>query len=391
MVQAAPDEPAFRPYERKAIYTFCVIPTLAHLDWYRFLGRAPLPPPSAHLLNALRGERILVTGGGGFIGSALALCLAGLQPEQMIALESSESRLFALQNELSRRNVDAARTAFVLGSVNDAPLLQDVFVEHEPTLVFHAAAFKHVPILEAQPLAAIENNIFGTSEVLKAAARHDARCVLLSTDKAVNPVSVLGATKRVAEMLTLAQGGIVVRLANVLASSDSVSEIFARQIAEGDALTVTAPNARRYFLTPDEAVHLLLTATGHAGDSSLFAPDLKQAHSIPDLAKYLIAEFATPPDARIEYTQLRPGEKESEMLWSIEESAAPLDGAGLVALTSVRADSDALTYGLKRLRAACHERDVAAAIDALRFLMPGYMPTNAVLDLARQAKSGVTP
>lgn len=364
-----------------------MIPTLVHLDWYRFLSRAPLPPPSAQVLNALRDERILVTGAGGSIGSALAHRLAEIQPEQLILLDTSESRLFALQNGAKHVERPASGPEFVLGSVRDATLLEDIFAVHEPTLVFHAAAFKHVPILEAQPLAAIENNVFGTAEVLKAAARHNARCLLLSTDKAVQPSSVLGATKRVAEDLTLAQGGTVMRLANVLASSDSVAEIFACQIADDSPITVTAPSARRYFLTMDEAVHLLLAATGFAGQSGLFAPQLAQPQSIADLAQFLAAELAPERKVRIEYTKLRPGEKESEMLWSSEEEAVPLHGSGLVALTPDLADGDALAHGMRRLRAAGQERDVVAAIDALRQLVPHYRPGGLVLGLAN--KSGI--
>lgn len=366
-----------------------MIPALAQLDWYRFLDRAPLPPPSARVLGQLRGKRILVSGAGGSIGSALALRLAELHPEKLILLDFSEGHLFALQNDLTQAGVDAERTQFVLGSVNDAALVEEQFAEYEPSLVFHAAAFKHVPILEAQPLAAIENNVFGTAEILKAAARHAAQCVLLSTDKAVEPVSVLGATKRVAELLTLRQGGVVVRLANVLASSDSVVEIFARQIADGQPITVTSSNARRYFLTIAEAAHLLLEAMDCTEEPAVFAPRLTQASSIADLAQFLASELSPARDVRIEYTQLRPGDKEIEMLWSRGDEAVPVEGSGLVSLTASVADSEVLAQGMKHLRAACHERDITAAIDALRALEPDYSPSEAVLHLARTTRLGV--
>ncbi|HTB98650.1 MAG TPA: polysaccharide biosynthesis protein [Terracidiphilus sp.] len=363
-----------------------MIPELARVDWFRFLNRGPLPPPSACVLEALRRERILVTGAGGSIGGALALRLEALRPKQLVLLDAAESALFAIQNSMRRAGADATRTSFVLGTVNDAALLEDAFAEHEPNLVFHAAAFKHVPILEEQPLAAIENNIFGTASVLRAATRHGARCVLLSTDKAVQPVSVLGASKRVAEMLTLAQGAVAMRLANVMASSDSVAEVFARQITEDGAMTVTDEKARRYFLSIDEAADLLLAAAGVDSQPALLVPRLMQQHGIADLARFMAAELAPGRAVRIEFTKLRPGDKESEMLWSAGEEA--VEAGGMVQLNTPIPDDEALEKGLEELKAAVRERDVAAGLDAMCALVPEYVPSAAVRRLASKDRLG---
>lgn len=366
-----------------------VIPRLLHVDWYRFLDRAPLPPPSARVLQALRGERILVTGAGGSIGGALALRLAELRPERLILLDHSEGHLFAIQEAVTRIGAGEDRTSFVLGNINDAALLEEAFNEHEPSIVFHTAAFKHAPVLERQPLTGIENNILGTAEVLKAAARHGARCVLLSTDKTVQPASMLGATKRVAEMLTLTQGGIVVRLANVLASSDSVAEIFARQIMEGGPVTVTDQGAHRYFLVIDEAVHLLLAATEFADEPAVFAPRLTKEHSIAALAEFLAAELAPASQVRIEYTELRPGDKKTEMLWSRDEMAEPVEGTGLMELEVHLPEIEILSDGMRELRTAFHERDVAAALEAVCQMVPDYQPGAVVLRVANHGSIGV--
>jgi FlaA1/EpsC-like NDP-sugar epimerase len=367
-----------------------VIPELERLAWYRFLGREPLSPASARVLDGLVRERILITGAGGSIGGSLALRLAELQPEQLVLLDAAESALFKIQSTVKRAGtgMDAARTAFVLGNVNDATLLEDVFAEYEPHLIFHAAAFKHVPILEEQPLAAIENNILGTASVLRTSARHGARCVLLSTDKAVQPVSVLGATKRVAELLTLAQREVVVRLANVMASSDSVAEMFARQIGERVPVTVTDVKARRYFLTIGEAVDLLLTAAGEEMRPALLVPELTQSYGIADLARFMAAELAPQRAVQVEFTELRPGDKESEMLWSPADSVEKNEGSGMVRVDAQALDGEMLRKGVERLRSAVRERDLSAGLDALQMLVPQYGPSRAVRELASRDKLG---
>ena len=269
----------------------------------------------------------------------------------------------------------------ILGSVTDRPLLNDVFAMHAPRLVFHAAAFKHVPLMEEQPLAAIANNVFGTLAVVQSAAARGARVILLSTDKAVEPSSIMGATKRVAERIVLAAGGTVLRLGNVLATRDSVTETFAQQILRGLPLTVTDPAARRYFLTLDEAVNLLLIAAAEPG-SGLLAPELTPPHYISDLAQFIARSLAPGRNFEIDFTSPRPGDKESERLWSAAETPRPASQDGLLSIHSPALRTTTLDSGLTALRSAVESRHLAAALSHLTALVPDYKPSSLLLSLA---------
>jgi len=366
-------------------YTFCVIPALETLDWHRFLGRPALRFSEPAAQSNLRARRILVTGAGGSIGSALACRLQQIEPGRLILLEASEGRLFGLQGRLSRLQV-AREPTFVLGDAGDADLLEELFAEHHPDLVIHTAAYKHVPLLEHQPLAAIENNIFVTETLAAAAAKRDAQVVFLSTDKAVEPASVMGATKRVAEEIVLAKGGTAVRLANVLASSDSVAEIFARQVAGGEPLTVTQRTAERYFITIAEAVDLLVCAAEWAETGQLLAPALSVSHRIGDLAEFMVRELGGGRPAQILYTHPRPGDKEAERMWAGNESAVQADGQSLVSIAARLHEKHAWAAALDRLHAAVAARELPAALDELRYLAPGYRPSATVLALASRSE-----
>jgi len=335
------------------------------------------------VLDTLYRQSVLITGAGGSIGSALALRLAGLAPSILVLLESSESHLYALQREWAEAGV-AAPTVCYLGSVDDRRLLDHIFAMHNPGLVYHAAAFKHVPLMEQHPLAAISNNIFGTRTLVAAAAAHGAQVVQLSTDKAVEPTSVMGATKRAAEHIVLAAGGTVLRLGNVLASRDSVVEVFARQIGAGGPLTVTDPAARRYFLTLDEAVNLLLIAAAEPEPPVLLTPALPAAHYIADLAQYMAHKLAPNRTIAIDFTHPRPGDKETEQLWSAGESARPAHQRGLLMVQSPVLPDGQLQTELTVLRGALDVRDLSAAIAQLRVMVPDYRPSPALLALASE-------
>jgi O-antigen biosynthesis protein WbqV len=367
-----------------------VIPSLDAIDWQIFLGRPRLPQPSSQMVDDLQRERILVTGAGGSIGSALALRLAGIAQRQLVLLESSESALFALHCKLAEATLPQISKC-ILGSVLDRNFLEEVFEHHAPDIVFHAAAFKHVPLLEEHPLAAIENNVLGTRSLVSAATVHQARVVLLSTDKAVEPASILGATKRVAECIVLGAGGTVLRLGNVLASSNSVVESFARQIAAGSQLAVTDPAARRYFLTIEEAVDLLIAASAEANRPLLLAPDLGSPQYITDLARFMARVLAPEREVAIDFTELRPGDKELEKLWSPDETAVPARAQGLLSIHSSFMTGAAFDRELDALERATRARDLPSALACLRSLVPDFTPSAALLALAQRNVSRMAP
>ncbi len=371
---------------------------LNRFDWRDFLARPPLSP-SSEILSACADTSLLITGAGGSIGSALALRLAQSRASRLVLLDASESHLCQLQQamEQAQANPDAV---FVLGDAGDVAVLDDIFLAHRPRIVFHAAAFKHVPFLERQPFAAIANNVFATRRMVSAAARHKARVVLLSTDKAVQPTSVMGATKRIAEKMVLASGGTALRLGNVLASSGSVTEIFARQAMQGGPLTVTDPAARRYLLTMDEAVNLLLAAAYIAANdesAKVLAPALAADHSIAGLARFMARSLAPDRELALHFTGLRPGDKLAERLWDTSEYASPAAGgllsihaADLESAPESAPESGSLASGLAALEDALSERNLAAALSQLRHLVPDFCPSATVLALAQQMPQRVS-
>jgi FlaA1/EpsC-like NDP-sugar epimerase len=365
-----------------------VIPSLESIDWHSFLARPPLPSPSPSTITALTHNPIFITGAGGSIGSALALHLAAAGA-RLILLESSEANLFELQSQFA--DFPSNRPpAFYLGSVADRSLLDEIFALHGPRLVYHAAAFKHVPLIEEQPLAAIANNIFATQILAAAAYSHNARIILLSTDKAVAPASVMGATKRVAEQIVLLCGGTVLRLGNVLASRGSVTEVFARQIAASLPLTVTDPAARRYFLTLREAVDQLIAAAAASISSALFVPGLHAPHFIADLARFMARTLAPTQDVAITFTHLRAGDKETEQLWSAAETPTRVAHHGLIQIDTPLLINPQISNHLELLRTAVLTRDLNATLGALCSLVPDYTPSSTVQALRTPATSSIT-
>jgi FlaA1/EpsC-like NDP-sugar epimerase len=341
------------------------------LDWQTFLARPRLPSPPLEALDALYHHSILITGAAGTIGAALALRLGNICPSTLL-LDSSESRLYELQQSWSAEGVSGPMTP-ILGNVTDRTLLDEVFTVHAPRLVYHIASFKHVALMEQQPLAAIANNVFGTLTLTRAASTAGARVILLSSDKAVEPASVMGATKRLAELIVLAAGGTVVRLGNVLGSRGSVTETFARQLALGHPLTITDPAARRYFMTLDEAVNMLLTVVAESSPS-LLIPEIASPNYITDLAHFMAVSLAPGAAVALDFSAPRPGEKDPLHFWSASESPRPASQRGLLSIEIPPVDERVLESSLAALRLAIDARDRAAALLHLSALVPGYEP-----------------
>ena len=291
------------------------------------LGRQPVQLHLAEVAEFLHGQRVLVTGAGGSIGSELARQAAGFGPASLVLLDHAENGLYYVHNELQGQHSSLSLHA-VVADIRDAEALEQAFARFRPTVVFHAAAHKHVPLLETNPREGVLNNVAGTRNLLDAAERHrTSKFVLISTDKAVNPSSVMGATKRVCEMLMQSRSHrahtrfVAVRFGNVLGSEGSVVPLFERQIQRGGPLTVTHPEARRFFMTIPEAVRLVLQAGAMGRGGEVFLLDMGEQVRIADLARQLIrmAGLREGEDIEIVFTGLRPGEKLYEELHSAAE------------------------------------------------------------------------
>jgi len=287
------------------------------------LRREPVVLDDASIRDSITGRCVLVTGAGGSIGSELCRQLVRFRPSRLVLVERSETALFYIHRELVRGRWEEVELVPFIADVGDRARIRQAFSEHRPKVVFHAAAHKHVPMMEANPAEAIKNNVHGTASVADLALEHDvARFVLISTDKAVNPSSVMGATKRLAEMYTQSLNGegttrfVAVRFGNVLGSSGSVVPLFKEQIASGGPVEVTDPRMERFFMTIPEACQLVLQA-GVIGDGGeIFVLDMGEPVRILDLARDLIRLSGLRPDEDIEvvFTGARPGEKLVEEL-----------------------------------------------------------------------------
>ncbi len=278
-----------------------------------------------------------------------------------------------------------AKPITILGSVNDSALLGEVFAQHAPQIVFHAAAYKHVALLESHPLAAIQNNALGTQSLIECARNHGpVRIILLSTDKAVAPISILGASKRIAELVTLANGGTVLRLCNVLGTEGSVVETFRHQIAAGGPVTIAHPDAERYFITCTEAVDLLLTCSVEARLGALFVAAVQRPHRVQALAEFLISHDSNAASLPIKCSGLRTGDKLREDLWSANEQPGTANAQGLVELRYPQMLLPDCVEKIAHLHSATNNRDLPRALEILQQLVPDYTPSTTVLALARQ-------
>lgn len=291
------------------------------------LGRDPIEINTEEVLNYVSGKVVLVTGGGGSIGSELCRQIAGHHPKQLIIVDIYENNAYDIQQELIRKHPEL-NLQVLIASVRNTARINDIFATYRPNIVFHAAAHKHVPLMEVSPNEAIKNNVMGTYKTAKAADKYGAeKFVLISTDKAVNPTNVMGASKRICEMVIQMMNQksetnfVAVRFGNVLGSNGSVIPLFKKQIAEGGPVTVTDPRIIRYFMTIPEAVSLVLQAGAYARGGEIFVLDMGKPVKILDLATNLIklSGYKVGEDIEIQFTGLRPGEKMYEELLMDEE------------------------------------------------------------------------
>jgi len=293
------------------------------------LGREPVKVDFEELTGYLEGQVVLITGAGGSIGSEICRQVAAILPKQLLILGHGENSIYEIENEL-RKAYPSLALEPIIADVQEKMRIEQVFREYQPQVVFHAAAHKHVPLMECNPYEAVKNNVFGTRNVAECAHAFGAkRFVLISTDKAVNPTSVMGATKRIAEMILQSINAnsntifTAVRFGNVLGSRGSVIPVFKRQIEEGGPVTVTHPDMIRYFMTIPEAVQLVIQAGSLATGGEIFILDMGQPVKIAELARDLVRLSGLEPgkDIQIVYTGLRPGEKLFEEILTSEEGA----------------------------------------------------------------------
>jgi len=351
------------------------------VDLEDLLGREVVSLDQQLLRQSLSGRRVLVTGAAGSIGRELARQVAAYEPQELILLDRNENNLFYLEVEI-REAHPLLHLSPLVGDILDHSRLDEIFRQSKPQIVFHAAAYKHVPLMEQNPVEAVKNNVLGTRVLAEAAAAHHVeRLIYISTDKAVRPTSVMGATKRVGERLIKSVAGettrfMAVRFGNVLGSDGSVVPTFRRQIAAGGPVTVTHPEATRYFMTIPEAVQLVLMAGAMGEGGETFLLQMGQPVRIVDMARNMIELSGLRPelDIRIVFTGMRPGEKLHEELKSDDEVALPTSSDKIMVLTGVEALREDEWREMARLEAVALKGSAEESLAILQVLVPDYRP-----------------
>jgi FlaA1/EpsC-like NDP-sugar epimerase len=344
--------------------------------------------------NPFTDRCVLLTGAGGSIGSALAKAIIRHKPRELVLLDHSEGNLHQIEFELGVTPWGNALFPIV-GCIRDRSLLTEIFEERKPETIIHAAAFKHVPLMESNPIQAIQNNALGTYYLAQQARMYDvATFVMVSTDKAVNPHSVMGVSKRLAELALLRWSSPqclmrAVRLGNVFGSQGSVVPLFLKQIAAGGPVTVTHPDVHRYFTSLEEAVELVLLAARLAGGSGIFIPDPGEPMGIFELAEKVIeaAGFENGPRMPIVITGLRPGDKMGEEFTSENEE---IDKTGTTKLRMIRTPQPAqeeFDSHMNDLQKQVDRRDLAGLLENLCRLVPEYRPSELIFEKAKQQQS----
>jgi FlaA1/EpsC-like NDP-sugar epimerase len=339
-------------------------------------------------------RRVLLTGAGGSIGSALAKTILRHRPRSLILFDHAEGNLHQITFDLSvLPGCDVLSP--IVGDICDGALLTKLFQERKPETIIHTAAFKHVPLMESNPIAAVQNNALGTYLLAQTARMHDVTTfVMVSTDKAVNPHSVMGASKRLAELALLRWSSPrspmrAVRLGNVLGSQGSVVPIFLQQISEGGPVTVTHHSVNRYFLSLSDALELVLLTTSLDGEGGIFIPNPGEPVRILDLAKRLIKEAGFEPEIEIPIvmTGLRPGDKMTEEFVSDLEWVDSADDARLRLIKTLQPSPEELDSSIAALKESVARYDMAEILKQLCWLVPEYRPSETILESLKEQRS----
>lgn len=358
------------------------VSSLRQVSIEELLGRDSIKMDIQEVADYIKGRVVLVTGGGGSIGSELCRQIAKYGAKTLIIFDIYENSAYEIQQELKRHHPEVELHTLI-GSVRDVGCLEKVFGTYHPEVVFHAAAHKHVPLMEDSPNEAIKNNVFGTFNTARIANEYGTKkFVLISTDKAVNPTNIMGASKRLCEMViqtmarqTTGTQFAMVRFGNVLGSNGSVIPLFKKQIEEGGPVTVTSPDIIRYFMTIPEAVSLVLTAGSYAKGGEIFVLDMGEPVKIADLAKNLIklSGLKVGEDIEIKYTGLRPGEKLYEELLMAEEGLKKTDNNLIFIGEPIEMDDDTFLIELAELKDFCYNEgcDIRSKV---KELVPTYHP-----------------
>lgn len=353
---------------------------LRNISVEELLGRDPIQVNLDEIMDYVQSKVVMVTGGGGSIGSELCRQIAEHSPKELIIFELYENNAYDIQQELARKHPKLKLTVLI-GSVRDTKRMNSVFEKYRPDIVYHAAAHKHVPLMEDSPNEAIKNNVFGTYKTAMAASTYGTRkFVLISTDKAVNPTNIMGATKRICEMIVQNLNEhsktefVAVRFGNVLGSNGSVIPLFQKQIQAGGPVTVTHPDIIRYFMTIPEAVSLVLQAGAYARGGEIFVLDMGEPMKIDTLARNLIklSGFTPEVDIQIEYTGLRPGEKLYEELLMSEEGLEKTENNMIYIGKPIAMNHDTFLDELMKLKNIPDEKPELVQ-EAIKKLVPTYV------------------